>query len=137
VPMAIMFANLDHSVSGQEKTPAKKAAKSKTATKESKKKEFRGRLPAYYARVVEKEQRKAIYAIQKEYNPRIKALKAELAALTKERDGKIAELLTPEQLKEVAQLKAAAKAKRLQNKAAKEKTAVKGSAETPTEEADK
>lgn len=137
VPLAIMFVNVDHSASGQEGTPAKKAAKSKAATEKSKKKEFRGRLPAYYARVVDKKQREAIYAIQKEYNPRIKALKAELATLTSERDEKLATLLTPEQLKEVEQLKAAAKAKRLRNKAGEKKAAAEAPAKKSTEEAEK
>ena len=83
------------------------------------KKEFRGRLPAYYNRVVDKEQREEIYAIQREYAPKIDALKAQLAALIADRDKKVAAVLTPEQLKTVEKIKAEAKAKRERAKAAK------------------
>jgi hypothetical protein len=84
-----------------------------------KKKEFRGRLPAYYSRVVDEKQRQKIYAIQREYAPKIDALKAQLAALTAERDEKVVAVLTPEQLKTIQQLKAEAEAKRAAAKAAK------------------
>ncbi len=77
-----------------------------------KKREFRGRLPAYYGRVVDEKQREKIYAIQREYAPKIEDLKAQLAALTAERDEKVDAVLTPEQLETVEKLKAEAKAKR-------------------------
>ena len=83
------------------------------------KKEFRGRLPAYYNRVVDKGQRDKIYAIQREYAPKIDALKAQLEALMTDRDKKVEAVLTPEQLKTVEKLSAAAKAKRDQPKPAK------------------
>jgi len=83
-----------------------------------KKREFRGRLPAYYGRVVDQKQREQIYAIQREYAPKIKALEAQLAALRAERDTKVEAVLTPEQLKTVEKLKAEAKAKRDKAKAA-------------------
>jgi len=83
---------------------------------------FRGRLPAYYGQVVDEKQRAAIYEIQKQYAPRIDALKAQLAALTEERNEKVAAVLTPEQQAKVASLKAEAKAKR-DLKAAQEKAA--------------
>ena len=82
-----------------------------------KKREFRGRLPAYYNRVVDEKQRKTIYEIQREYAPKVDALKAQLAALTAERDKKVAGVLTPEQLETVEKLKAEAKAKRARAKA--------------------
>lgn len=72
----------------------------------------RGRLPAYYAEVVDEKQRTAIYAIQQEYAERIKQLRLQLDAVTKERDQKIVAVLTPEQQKKVAELAEAAKAKR-------------------------
>lgn len=86
---------------------AKKAAPPAAETKEP-----RGRLPAYYAEVVDEKQRAAIYAIQQEYAERIKQLRLQLDAVTKERDQKIVAVLTPEQQKKVAQLAEAAKAKR-------------------------
>lgn len=78
------------------------------------------RLPPYYAQVVDAQKRKAIYAIQEEYGPKIDALQAQLEALIRERDEKIASLLTEEQRKQVERLREEAKAKRA---AAKEKQA--------------
>ncbi len=72
----------------------------------------RGRLPAYYTEVVDEKQRAAIYAIQQEYAERIKQLRLQLGAVTKERDQKIVAVLTPEQQAKVAELAEAAKAKR-------------------------
>lgn len=84
-----------------------------------KKRAFRGRLPAYYNRVVDKKQREEIYAIQREYAPKIEALEAQLAALRAERDTKVEAVLTPDQLNTVEKLAAEAKAKRDKAKAAK------------------
>ncbi len=123
--LAVSLAFSDPAVVAQEadakaKTPAGRKAK-----------KFRGRLPAYYGSVVERDQRKAIYKVQEEYAGKIAELKAQLQAVTKERDEKIATLLTPEQREKVNELKAAAKAKR-QAKAAKKKTAKAASTPAPT-----
>ena len=107
------------------------AAPAAEAAAAEEEKVFRGRLPAYYGHVVDEEQRAAIYEIQKQYAPRIDALKAQLAALTEERNAKVAAVLTPEQQAKVASLKAEAKAKR-DLKAAQEKAATsKPPAATP------
>jgi len=66
-------------------------------------KKLRGRLPAHYSQVVTQEQREAIYKIQEEYQPRIQALKDQLAALQKEQKEKIDAVLTPEQKQQVEQ----------------------------------
>ena len=66
----------------------------------------RGRLPAHYAPVVDEKQREDIYKIQEEYRPKIEALETQLKALKKERDDKIAALLTAEQKKLVEAAKA-------------------------------
>jgi hypothetical protein len=78
----------------------------------AKKKPFRGRLPAYYGRVVDERQRKLIYDIQRDFAPRIELLQEQLAALVAERDEKVAGVLTPEQRQKVEQLQAEARAKR-------------------------
>ena len=110
VSVAIVLACVAGPTIGQEKEkPAKPAA----AKKE---KPFRGRLPNYYKQVVDEKQRKAIYKIQKEYAPKIAELKAQLQTLIKQRDEKVAAVLTPEQLKKVEELAAAAKAKRNRKK---------------------
>jgi hypothetical protein len=95
-------------------TPAETPAPEKAA-----KKEFRGRLPAYYGRVVDQTQREKIYAIQREFAPKIDALKAQLAALVAERDEKIVSVLTQEQRETIEKLKAEAQAKRNQGRATK------------------
>ncbi len=104
---------------------AKDDAKPPEAKKKPKPKEVKGRLPAYYGEVVDQKQRDAIYAIQAEYAPKIDALKAQLDALEKERDEKVAAVLTEEQVKKVEALKEAAKAKRSEAKEAPAKPKAK------------
>ena len=94
----------------------------KTSTKKRTRK-FHGRLPAYYAKVVDDKQRKAIYAIQKEYKPRIADLKAQLATLTKERDENILAELTAEQREKVEAARKVALDKRRKTAKAKKKPA--------------
>lgn len=102
----------------QDKPPAEKAAdtakpESQPAEgKKAKPEKSKGRLPPYFAEVVDQKQREEIYRIQEEFGPKIDALKAQLAALAKDRDEKIAAVLTPEQAKKLGQLRDAAKAKR-------------------------
>jgi len=60
---------------------------------------------------VDQQQRQTIYGIQKEYSIQIKNLKAQLAALIKQRDAEIAAVLSPHQKKQVEQAAAAAKVK--------------------------
>ncbi|MGQ9564282.1 MAG: hypothetical protein ACUVQG_13450 [Thermogutta sp.] len=74
--------------------------------------EFRPRLPMYYARVVTEEQRQKIYAIQREYYPKIAALRKQLEDLIAEQNAKIEAVLTPEQKSELDKIRAEAAAKR-------------------------
>jgi hypothetical protein len=60
-----------------------------------------GRLPKYYKDVVSQKQRDKIYEIQGEYKPKIDVLKAQLDALNKEMNEKIASVLTAEQKKKI------------------------------------
>ena len=87
-----------------------KAADAKAKTRKASKP--RGRLPNHFAGVVNDEQREKIYTIQREFEPRISQLRRELESLTKARDQKIDEVLTPEQKKKIDDLKAAAKQSR-------------------------
>lgn len=91
---------------------------------------LRGRLPAHYGKVVTEEQRTAIYKIQEEYRPKIEALKAQLEAIEKQRDEKIAAVLTPEQKKQIEQAITQGKEKRAAAKAV-ETTPSVVPAETP------
>jgi len=75
---------------------------------------FHRRLPNYYSRVVDRNQREAIYGIQEEYFDQIAQLRARIVALEEERNGKIEEMLTPEQLAAVQQMEEAARLEREQ-----------------------
>jgi len=111
----IVFTGFAHPTAAQGQDAAAKTVAAKKAKK------FRGRLPNYYKDVVSQQQREQIYAIQAEYREKIAALKAQLAAMTKEQNEKVATVLTAEQIQKVEQLKADAVAKR--KKAAAEKKA--------------
>jgi hypothetical protein len=84
------------------------------AKKEAKKSS--ARLPMYYTQVVDKEQRAQILAVLEEYKAKLDAVKAQMDALTKERDRKVDAVLTPEQLQKIQDLKAAARDKRAKGK---------------------
>ncbi len=92
--------------SAKAEAPAKAVAPEKAPAKSS------ARLPNYYARVVSEEQREKILAIQRVFAAKIDPLRAQIEALVKERDEKIAAFLTPEQQKKIDAMKAAAKASR-------------------------
>ena len=61
-------------------------------------KKIRGRLPAYYSRVVSQEQRTEIYSIQARFKEQMAELHKQLAALAAQRDKEVRGVLTPEQL---------------------------------------
>jgi len=103
--LAIVLLCANGPATGQEEESVEPAATAKA-------KKVRGRLPNYYRHVVDEKQRDTIYKIQEEYATKIAAVRAQLEAITKERDEKVAAVLTAEQLKEVAELKAAAEAAR-------------------------
>ena len=70
------------------------------------------RLPPYYAKVVDQTQRKKIYAIQETYDPQINKLEEEVRMLKEKRDSEIRAVLSAEQLKQVDEMAAEAKAAR-------------------------
>jgi len=78
-------------------------------------------LPPYFAAVVDQQQREAIYQIQREFAPKLAELKAQLDALTAERDKKIDEVLREEQRAKIGAAKAEAKKKRASSAAATQK----------------
>lgn len=90
-------------------------------------------LPSYYAKVVTDEQREAINKIQEEYQPKIEALQKQLAELKKEKEDKIAAVLTAEQKKQVEEAAAAAKAAKAAKKKAKADAGKPAEAATPPE----
>ena len=91
------------------------AAASPTETQSAKvpaPKEFRGRLPAYFAAVVTKKQREDIYKIQARIHQRIAQLRGQIAELEAGRDKEIDAILRPEQLEEVQKKRMAARERR-------------------------
>lgn len=72
----------------------------------------RGRLPAYFAAVVNEKQREQIYDLQAKYAEQMEALQKQLDALASQRDTEIDGVLTPEQLAEVNKKREEAKAAR-------------------------
>jgi hypothetical protein len=112
-----VMATLAFAASDDGAAPPKKATKAATAkaaaddAKAEGKKAVR-RLPMYYAQVVDEAQREKIYGIQAEFNEKTAPLRAQIEALEKDRDARIAAVLTPEQKKQLDDLKAAAKAGR-------------------------
>ena len=89
------------------------AAKKKAAVKEVKERaKVKGRLPAYYGKVVSEEQRERIYAIQLKYDSQIETLTEQLETLRKQRDSEVEAVLTAEQKTQVAEARSAAEANR-------------------------
>ncbi|MEX2187629.1 MAG: hypothetical protein WD875_12575 [Pirellulales bacterium] len=87
---------------------AQEAGKAKAAGKAKPK----GRLPAYYAKIVDEEQRTKIYALQAEFAAKKEALRKQLEAIEAEEDTAIEGLLSPEQKQKLAALQEEAKAAR-------------------------
>jgi hypothetical protein len=101
VSLVVIFTTTTRPILGDDaETPTKKTAVTIAV-----------RLPNHYAKVVTEKQRAQIYKIQEEYLPKIKSLESRLESLKKERDEKIAALLTPEQKKQIEETKAQAKRK--------------------------
>ena len=98
--------------------PAKDSKPSDGATATTKKRAKKadggkgGKLPAYIRDVIDDQGREKAMAIEKEYGEKIASLRAQVLALTKERDEKILALLTSEQKEKMDQLKVAAKSER-------------------------
>lgn len=82
---------------------AKPVATKKVAKKPS------GRLPNYFATVVDAAQREKVYAIQAQYNGEIKVLRDQITGLTAKRDEEVRGVLSEEQLQKVDALTEAAR----------------------------
>jgi hypothetical protein len=91
-------------------------AEKEQSDRETKKREFRGRLPAYFGHVVDEEQRQRIYSIQLDYYPRIQVLKKQLEAMTAERDAAIRQVITDQQWEEIQRLREEARQRRAKAK---------------------
>jgi len=94
--------------------PSQSSSQSAAATQETP--VFRPRLPAYYARVVDEQQRKKIYEIQRKYHAQIADLQRQLEKLVAQRDAEIEAVLSPQQKAEIEKLRQEAAARRAQSK---------------------
>lgn len=83
-------------------------------------KKFRRRLPNYYDKTgVSRKQRQTIYDIQKDYFDRMQPLQDRLAQLKQQRDKEVYDVLSDEQKKILAELKAEALKKRAKRRKGK------------------
>ncbi len=98
--------------------PAEKPAES-AAKVVKPRKQPRGRLPAYFSKVVSATQREQIYSIQAKYTEQIERLQEQLNKLVAQRDGDVEKVLTPEQRAEVAQMRSQRKSRTAAAKANK------------------
>lgn len=124
------------SLSLAQQDPSKPASKSDAKAADGKttkpRAKPRGRLPAYYSKVVDGQQREKIYSIQQQHEPKIAALKAELKAAQDKLNAEVEAVLTPEQQATVKKLTEEAKAKRKNSAGATAST----DADSEEEEAD-
>ena len=105
-------------------TAAEQTDRENTATvTRNKTEKLRGRLPAYFGKVVDESQRQEIYQIQADYKDRIAKLQAPLTKMVQQRDREVLMVLTADQLEELKSLQKAARDRSKQ--AAKEKDATR------------
>jgi predicted exporter len=93
--------------------PAQEAqTKTPAATAKPERAKPRGRLPAYYARVVSASQRETIYDIQAKFEDELKQLQERMQELLQQRDREVEGVLTQEQRKQIAAYVEDAKSRR-------------------------
>lgn len=80
----------------------------------------RGRLPAYFGKVVDAEQRERIYDIQRSYAEQIEPLRQQLVQLDEQLRAEVREVLSDEQQQEIDELVDKARARREAAKAERE-----------------
>jgi len=118
--MACVLTLLAFSESRVTKAPgADKPAAGKSDTKKATKKrrKARGRVPNYYGQIgLSPEQKKKVYAIQKQYLAQMLDLFKQLRALRTKQQAEIDTVLTPQQLVKVKDLREAAAKKRADRK---------------------
>lgn len=123
VALAALFLGSQAPTAPSAAQDEKKPAAAKAEKKAPKK--ARRAVPAYFGQVgLSGEQKEKIYAVQADYNGKIGDLKKQIAELTKKRNTEVEAVLTPDQKKQVDELRAAAK-KKADERKGKKKTADK------------
>ncbi len=115
---AVMIVALGYSshlsAAPKAKDPVAKSstAKSRTANKPIATEQRAPRMPAHFNKVIDETQREKIVALLEQYTPQIQQKRAELEALTQERDEALFGVLSAKQRKQVEALRAESLAKR-------------------------
>jgi hypothetical protein len=89
-----------------------KAAPKSTDVPDKTEEKAKGRLPPFYGKLVDKDQKEKIYQIEMTFTPKIKDLQRQIDALVAERNEQIKAVLTPEQQAKLADMVADSKSKR-------------------------
>jgi len=111
--------NADDKPAAERKTSSKKpAAQQRTANKPVSDSVRNPRMPAHFNKLVTPEQRERVLAIVQQYGSQIDQKRAELKALTDERDEALRDVLTPEQRRQLDEYRAQSSVKRAQSVAA-------------------
>lgn len=123
----------------EKKADTAKTADKKVETKAAEPaKKAAGRLPANFAKLdLSDDQKAKIYSVQATYNAQIEELKAKLKSLQEKEDAEIEAVLKPEQLKALTDIRAAAKKKADEKKAADKAKTVAPKTEASAEPAKK
>ncbi len=99
-------------IRAQEPESKSSTAQRRTTNKPVVEAEKKPRMPAHFNKVVSPKQREKVLAILEEYLPQIEQKRAELKALVDQRDKAVFGVLTPEQQREVEELRAESRASR-------------------------
>jgi hypothetical protein len=102
---------------------------------DAKEKKAKGRLPAYYADIVNDDQKTKIYAIQSKYAKKLESLNEQLLEVTKQQNSEIEDVLTADQKEKVKKAQEEGTAKK--KKAAADKKAAEEPKSTPAPETKK
>jgi hypothetical protein len=120
--LVLLFAGLCAlGIAAEKKSSSSKSSSKSTRAETVKQEPTAGRLPRYFASLVDDEQREEIYQIQAKYGEKIAELEKELAELEKEQLKAMEKVLTADQRKELDALRSATVAKKTTSSPAKKK----------------
>ena len=113
--LVLLLCSISTVALGQTKSSKSTRSSSKTTSQKSQanetEKELTGRLPRYFASLVDDEQRQEIYAIRNDFRDEIEALEKKLAALKVKEMQAVEKVLTTTQRRKLASLRDAGASK--------------------------
>lgn len=113
-------------------TAAKSSSTQGKSNAKSKEPELTGRLPRYFASIVDDDQRQEVYAVQATYREQIEALEQELKKLKIAELSAMEKVLTSTQRKKLAEMRSSVDDDSASSKPATRKTAARKSASAKT-----